>query len=255
MSDTSAEDPATDETRPPEPPPRRAAAAPPRARALDYSKWDKLAREEQEQERREERERAAAEGAGPGATAGPGADQDDDERGREEDEALARRWELPRTTAHLVRAQRASPGKADNVAAYKAILAALARAPELLGGDTVDGLIEAALRASREGAAEADEFVSAVNTLVAVRAHGAVELFSQISYPKDDASRALRLKYARKEFAKEALLERSLGAAKFRELRDLMEQAKRDLDEDQEDPCVGFCRKLVDAVASKCVVS
>jgi len=237
-----------------------AAAAPPLAkerkpsRSLDYSKWDELVREELAVE---ERERAAAEGdvGAAEAPAAAAAADDDDEKGREEDEALARQWGLPRTAAHFVRVQRANPGKADNVGAYKAILSTVARAPELVSPASVDGLIEAALRASREGASEADEFVSAVNTLVAIRSVGAVELFAQISYPKDDASRALRLKYARKEFAKEALLERSLGPTKYRELRDLMDRSKRDLDEDEEDPLLGCCRKFIDAAASKCVVS
>lgn len=115
--------------------------------------------------------------------------------------------EEQRTMVNFAAAQRS---EGSNVALHLEIIQFLQQYPWLLSEKAMD----CAAAASHKTAGDDDTqtaWIQAVNTLAACAKAGPVAFFTEVCTPATDAAREQRVKYEKKDFAKEFIIERIMG--------------------------------------------
>lgn len=172
---------------------------------VNYKKFEDIAREEEAKENREIVEENKYRFLNYS-----GDERDDD--GELLPKKLVSQYDLSNTESKFVQICKPKAESVDNVSNYQSIIDILTLYPEIINTDVVvNHLLKATEIASEKGDDCAMDLMNAVNTIEACRIHGTIALFAKISTPKDEETKALRLKYARREFGKERLLRYTLG--------------------------------------------
>jgi hypothetical protein len=203
---------------------------------VDYKKWDALAKTLDEEDEQEQLLQSSSSMNNNKAAIGIA-------------ETFAQQYNLPLVLGQFIVIQEQNEGRDDNVDRYQPILKIVAEHPELMDMEMIDKLVDAALRGVNEGKHGFAEVAGAANTLLAMKKHGAIELFAKIATPLTEDAKKLRLRYGRREFVKEAFLQKTLGDSEFTRLRNLVQESQDDIDY-----CPKWCPCPPQSLKSYCTI-